>query len=161
MGPLQYRCIYFVLKANVTFRVGVPVRIDESRRQSRSRISPLHPLSQWCERDAERGEKVTDFVASPTICGATTSLSPFAVLVVNGGRTVPLKFNVFVDGVEQTTTDGLAMRVQPISCDSSAPLDAVEPAVVSGGAGPRYDAAAGHFVQNWKVPTTPAATWSA
>jgi len=110
-----------------------------------------------------------------TICGATTSLSPFAVLVshvvrtgfyapvnpiagflntVKGGSTVPLKFNVFVDGIEKKTTDGLLFTVQTISCDSTAPLDPVD-FTVAGETSLRYDANAGHFIQNWKVPRVP------
>jgi hypothetical protein len=69
-----------------------------------------------------------------TVCGATTSLSPFALLVsdvvragfhapvnpiagflntVKGGSTVPLSFNVFVNGTEKTTTDGLELSQRP------------------------------------------------
>ncbi len=109
-----------------------------------------------------------------TICGATTSLSPFAVLVsdvvrkgfhapvnplagylniAKGGSTVPLKFNVYVNGVEKTTTTGLDMTIQQINCDSSAPEDDVEPAAVTGGTGLRY--AGGSFIFNWKIPNTP------
>ncbi len=47
------------------------------------------------------------------------------------------------------------MTQQVISCDGSAPEDAVEPAAVTGGTSLRYDAVAGHFIQNWKVPKTP------
>ena len=123
--------------------------------------------------------------STQTICGATTTLSPFAVLVSNvvrtgfykpvspiagflnivkGGSTVPLKFNVFVNGVEQTTTAGLMMTVQPISCDSHAPEVSVEPDEVEaeskGKASLRYEPAkkgpkgdgTGQFIQNWKVP---------
>jgi hypothetical protein len=107
------------------------------------------------------------------ICGATTTLSPFAVLVSNvvrtgfyaprnptagflntvkGGATVPLKFNIAVNGVQQTTTAGVMMTVQTVSCDSSAPQDPVD-FTVTGETSLRYDAA-GYFVQNWKVPTT-------
>lgn len=110
-----------------------------------------------------------------TICGATTSLSPFAVLVshvvrtgfyapvnpiagflntVKGASTVPLKFNVFVDGIEKKTTDGLQFTVQTISCDSTAPLDPVD-FTVAGETSLRYDPTAGYFIQNWKVPKTP------
>ena len=78
-----------------------------------------------------------------TICGDTTTLSRFIVLVsdvvrrgfytpvnptagfldtVKGGATVPLKFEVFVDGVEQTATGYLATpTLRAISCDTSAP----------------------------------------
>lgn len=114
--------------------------------------------------------------ATQTICGATTTLSPFAILVSNvvrtgfyapvnpiagvlnsvkSGSTVPLKFNVSVNGVEQTTTAGLEMTVQMVSCDSNAPEDTVEQAAVTGGTSLRYDAGAGHFIQNWKVPKGP------
>jgi hypothetical protein len=110
------------------------------------------------------------------ICGATTTLSPFAVLVshvvrtgfyapvnpmagflntVKGGSTVPLKFDVAVNGVEQTTTAGLQMIQQVIPCDGSAPEDPVEPTAVTGGTTLRYDTTAGQFIQNWKVPKTP------
>jgi hypothetical protein len=110
-----------------------------------------------------------------TICGATTTLSPFAVLVshvvrrgfyapvnpiagflntVKGGASVALKFEVFVDGAEQTSTGGLVMTVRRISCDTSAPEDPVE-VEVAGGTGLRYDSAAGYFVQNWKSPKAP------
>jgi len=110
-----------------------------------------------------------------TICGATTSLSPFAVLVshvvrngfyapvnpiagflntVKGGATVPLKFNVSIDSIEKKTTNGLQFTVQTISCDSAAPLDQVD-FTVAGETSLRYDATAGHFIQNWKVPKTP------
>ena len=113
--------------------------------------------------------------STQTICGATTSLSPFAVLVshvvrtgfyapvnpiagflntVKGGATVPLKFNVNIDGIEKKTTDGLQFTVQTISCDSTAPLDAVD-FTVAGETSLRYDATAGYFIQNWKVPKAP------
>ena len=113
--------------------------------------------------------------STKTICGATTSLSPFAVLAsdvvrsgfyapvnpvagflntVKGGSIVPLKFNVTVNGVEKTTTDGLDVNMQLIHCDSNAPQDEVEPAPTTGGTSLRYDGS-GFFIQNWKVPTTP------
>lgn len=110
-----------------------------------------------------------------TICGATTSLSPFAVLVshvvrtgfyapvnplagflntVKAGAVVPLKFNVVIDGVEKTTTSGLTLTLRTINCDTNAPEDPVE-VEVAGNTGLHYDAAAGYFVQNWKAPKTP------
>jgi hypothetical protein len=73
---------------------------------------------------------------------------------VKGGSTVPLKFNVTIDGIEKKTTDGLIFTVQTIACDSSAPLDPVD-FTVAGETTLRYDAAAGQFIQNWKVPKTP------
>jgi hypothetical protein len=112
--------------------------------------------------------------ATKTICGATTTLSPFAVLVSNvvrtgfyapvnpfagflntvkGGSTVPLKFNVSVNGVNQTSIDGLALTMQQIHCDSSAPEDPVEATPDSVGNGLHY--AGGAFIYNWKTPQTP------
>ena len=79
---------------------------------------------------------------------------------VKGGATVPLKFEVFVNGVEQTSTLGLAMSQTLLaSCDSNAPEDPVESAPTTGGATLRYDATAGHFIQDWKVPNTPGACY--
>jgi hypothetical protein len=60
-----------------------------------------------------------------------------------------------VNGVEQTTTNGLLLTQQTISCDSSAPLDPVEPSSTTGGTSLRYDGGAGYFIQNWKAPRTP------
>jgi hypothetical protein len=108
-----------------------------------------------------------------TVCGATTSLSPFALLVsdvvragfhapvnpiagflntVKGGSTVPLSFNVFVNGTEKTTTDGLELSQQQIPCDGSAPEDPVE-AAPSVGSGLTYRSGSFHY--NWKTPKTP------
>jgi len=66
---------------------------------------------------------------------------------------------VSVNGVEQTTTAGLEMTVQVVSCDSNAPEDPVEPAAVTGGTSLRYDAATHQFIQNWQVPKTPGACY--
>ena len=132
--------------------------------------------STWTEQarlTASDGVRTSN-TATKTICGATTSLSPFAVLgsrvvrtgfhapvnpvagflnTVKGGSTVPLKFNVFVDGSEQTTTSGLELTLQQIPCDPDAPQDPVEVTPDSGGNGLHY--AGGSFIYNWKTPKTP------
>ena len=109
--------------------------------------------------------------AAQIICGTTQSFSPFAVFVspivrtgfyapvssangfvntVKGGATVPLKFNVSVDGVEKTDTAGLQLSVKQVSCAPAAedPVDFVttEPTSLW------YDSTEGHFIQNWKSP---------
>ncbi len=117
--------------------------------------------------------------ATKTICGATSSLSPIAIIVspilrtgfyspvsrvvgflntVKGGATVPLKFNVSVNGVQLTVPDGLEFTVQPIPSDSEAIEDPVD-FVTSGATALRYDAAASHFIQSWKVPKMPGACY--
>lgn len=102
----------------------------------------------------------------------TTSLSPFAIFVspvtrtgfyqpvnstpgyvntVKGGSTVPLKFNVHVDGVETTDTSGLQLSVASVGCTSGGSEVAVN-VTTRGNTSLRYDADAGTFVQNWKTP---------
>jgi hypothetical protein len=114
--------------------------------------------------------------ATKTICGTTMSFSPFAIFVspiersgfyapvspeagfmntVKGGSTVPLKFNVYVNGVEKTDVAGLRFSVASVSC-TPAEEDPVD-AVTTGNTSLRYDAEAGHFVQNWKTPRTAGA----
>lgn len=70
---------------------------------------------------------------------------------VKGGSTVPLKFRVYKDGVEQkdvAVIDGL--KVSSMTCDASTISDAVEQ-VTTGSTSLRYDGT--QFVQNWKTPT--------
>lgn len=121
-------------------------------------------------------EDITTSVDDPTktICGATSSLSPFAILIspilrtgfsrpvsmvpghlnrVTGGSTVPLKFNAFVNGVEKTTTAGLAVTAQRINCNSGAPEGDKVDVATSRGTSLRY--AGRQYIQNWKVPKTP------
>ena len=110
-----------------------------------------------------------------TICGTATSFSPFAIFVspvirtgfyapvsqvagfvntAKGGSTVPLKFNVYVDGVEKTDTTGLSFSVWSVSCSASATEDPVD-FTTTGGTSLRYDTAGGYFIQNWKTPKAP------
>ena len=107
-----------------------------------------------------------------TICGSTSSFSPFAIFVssitragfyapvspvsgylntVKGGSTVPLKFNVYVKGVEKTDTSGLQFSVASVGCTGGVE-DAVD-FVTTGETTLRYDASAHQFVQNWKTPS--------
>jgi hypothetical protein len=114
--------------------------------------------------------------ATTTVCGTTSSFSPFAVAasalagvgfhapidpvagslnVVRGGATVSLKFNVYgSNGMEITSPDGIptpGFTVSSIGCESGAPEEWVD-AVTTGGTSLRYDATARQFVQNWKTP---------
>ena len=108
-----------------------------------------------------------------TICGVATSLSPFGIFVsplkvvgfhspvsqvsgavntVKGGSTVPLRFNVYADGVEKTDTSGLQFGVWSVGCETSAGEDPVD-FTTTGGTELRY--AGGSFIQTWKTPRAP------
>ncbi len=73
---------------------------------------------------------------------------------VKGGSTVPLKFNLAINGVNQTDTALVSkFTTTLINCDNSAKADEVE-IVTTGSTALRYDATApGQFIQNWKTPT--------
>jgi hypothetical protein len=70
-----------------------------------------------------------------------------------GGSAVPLKFEVFLNGVEQTDTavvEGITMT--PVFCGTDTPSGAAK-AISSPGDTPlRYDPKAGQFTQNWQTP---------
>jgi uncharacterized repeat protein (TIGR03803 family) len=134
--------------------------------------------------EGTRWEDVTTSrdLAAQIICGRVTSLSPFVVgngatgggttrsgfyepvspeagfvNTVKGGSTVPLKFEVTVNGVEKTDTAGLVFSVSQVPCEGGAedPVDFV----VAGSTSLRYDAAEGVFIQNWKTPKTTGACY--
>ena len=109
--------------------------------------------------------------ANTIICGNTTSFSPFLVAessitrtgffepvnplagylnTVKGGSTVPLKFNVLVDGVQKTDMVGLSFTVAQVGCTGGTE-DAVD-FVTTGDTTLRYDTGAHQFIQNWKTP---------
>ena len=111
--------------------------------------------------------------ATTTICGLTSSFSPFAIAssqtthsgfaapvspvggyqnALKGGATVPLKFNLFVNGIEKTDTAGLAFSVVEVGCDAGVGETTV-PFLTTGATSLRYTG--GQFVQNWKTPTAP------
>lgn len=72
---------------------------------------------------------------------------------VKGGSTVPLKFNVLVNGVQQTSTSVVTrFTATTTSCSAPAPVDDIE-MVTTGGTELRYDATGAQFIQNWKTPT--------
>ncbi|HKU49008.1 MAG TPA: HYR domain-containing protein [Nitrososphaera sp.] len=78
------------------------------------------------------------------------------VNIVKAGSTVPLKFEVFGDKAVQGTEISdigivKTLKQKLTSCDPSAPTDEVE-TTATGGTLLRYDATAGQFVYNWKVP---------
>jgi len=77
------------------------------------------------------------------------------VNTVKAGSTVPLRFSVYVDGVEKTDTSGIQFSVVQTPCDGGLE-DPVE-FVTSGATTLSYN---GHqFVQNWQTPKTPGACY--
>jgi hypothetical protein len=112
-----------------------------------------------------------------TLCGATSSFSPFAIFkstaafvtakgfyapvspvadyvnTAKAGSTIPLKFNVTVNGAQKTTTTGLLFSVAQVASSvcSTAPQDQVD-YVTIGDTNLRYDTIEQKFIQNWKLP---------
>ena len=71
---------------------------------------------------------------------------------VKGGSTVPVKFELFADGVEQTALDAATFAANKVTCSSTTPVDDIE-LLSSGSTALRYDATSGQYVYNWKTPT--------
>jgi len=77
------------------------------------------------------------------------------VNTVKGGSTVPLKFEVFAGGVEQTATAAIAsVRAVAVSCNNSSIQDEIE-VVSTGDTSLRYEG--GQFIYNWKTPKSAGA----
>lgn len=74
-----------------------------------------------------------------------------------GGSTVPLKFNVTLNGVQKTDTAGLAFSLTKINCATSAPIGAAA-FTMAGGTALRYED--GQFIANWKTPTDAGACYA-
>jgi hypothetical protein len=82
------------------------------------------------------------------------------VNIVKAGSTVPLKFEVFLNGVEQTDTaviDGFT--VTPFACNAGDPTTD-STFGTTGGTSLRYDAAGGQFIQNWQTPKKAGACYT-
>jgi hypothetical protein len=78
------------------------------------------------------------------------------VNTVKGGSTVPLKFTVSNEGVEQTATSVVKSFVQrTVACGTlGGTIDEIE-IVTTGGTSLRYDATAHQFIQNWQTAKKP------
>jgi hypothetical protein len=119
------------------------------------------------------GITTTVDASTSTVCGLTSTFSPFAIAssqtthsgfaapvspvggfqnAVKGGSTVPLKFNLFINGTEKTDTDGLLFSVVEVGCSASVGETPVS-FLTTGGTSLRYTG--GQFVQNWKTPQLP------
>jgi len=113
--------------------------------------------------------------ATTTVCGVTTSFSPFTIVgsaapfitwkgfywpittvpgyvnTARAGSTVPLAFNVYVNGVRKKDTAGLRFSVESIACGASAERPVLS--VPVGTTTLRYEGVL--FLQTWKTPKSP------
>jgi hypothetical protein len=73
---------------------------------------------------------------------------------IKGGNTVPLKFEVF-DGTQElrSTTAVKGFSAIRVTCDTDAPMDAIELFATTGQTDLRFDTTGDQFIQNWKTPT--------
>ena len=123
-------------------------------------------------------DATTSFTVSPNIvCGSVSSLSPFAAVFIHyvfagffkpvdsfptynsvkAGSAVPVKFSLGGDKGLGIFAPGYPRSV-PISCDSTAPADATEPTVSSGGSSLSYDATTSQYTYVWKTDKAWATT---
>jgi hypothetical protein len=113
-----------------------------------------------------------------TICGAVTSFSPFALVTqslptwtmagfhapvtmtadtfntVQGGSAVPLKFNVYQDGIEVTDPAAVWVSITQIGCPGGVTDPVDEALVTETGTALHYAGTAGvdgQFIQKWKT----------
>ncbi|HWC14975.1 MAG TPA: PxKF domain-containing protein [Actinomycetota bacterium] len=84
---------------------------------------------------------------SPVDLGGVTNTA-------KAGSTVPLKFEIFSGSTELTDTTAIdTFTVAKATCGTAfTSEDAIE-TYSTGGTSLRYDATAGQFIQNWKIPT--------
>jgi hypothetical protein len=94
------------------------------------------------------------FVAAPGLAPAPTSTTPW--ISAKGGSTIPLKFNVFVSGVEHTATSQINFSATPFTCPGgSSQAEEIE-FTTTGATNLRYDTTDRQFVQNWATPRVTA-----
>jgi hypothetical protein len=105
---------------------------------------------------AYQGADLTITAAAPS--EEVELLGFLAPIVMDGpnrgaaGQTFPLRFSVFVDGVEQTSTEGIAVAVSSIGCQDGEPIEEIEPSS-PGSTALKY--VGGFFRLNWKSPAQP------
>jgi hypothetical protein len=96
------------------------------------------------------------FVAAPDPAPATPGTTVWHL--AKGGSTIPLKFNVYAETVERTSTSDISAFTQlRIPCAAGIPGDEVD-LVTAGGTSLRYDTTGHQFIQNWKTPTASTET---
>ncbi|MDP9383208.1 MAG: PxKF domain-containing protein [Chloroflexota bacterium] len=93
------------------------------------------------------------FVRAPGEAAPTATTST-VWNTAKGGSTIPLKFEVFIDGVESTSTaDIKGFTSTKLSSCTGTITETVEELATAGSSSLRYDTTDGQFIQNWKTPT--------
>jgi hypothetical protein len=78
--------------------------------------------------------------------------NPTIINVVKAGSTVPLKFEIFIAGTEQTDSALItSFTSKQVACGTY-PAAEDEDITTTGGTGLRYDFTEGQFINNWKTP---------
>lgn len=121
-----------------------------------SRAAGTHTISVTATDRA--GNTTTSATRSYTVrdLSSTGFYSPVdmggVINTVKGGSTVPLKFNLQVDGAQVSDTALVtAFTATKVTCNTAG-ADDIE-MVTTGATVLRWDATGGQFVQNWKTPT--------
>jgi hypothetical protein len=118
-------------------------------------------VAAWTANGFHQPVGIPNSVFAPAGTAMLTSPPAGAWNSARGGSTIPLKFNVFAAGVEQTSTADVAgffVRMLT-SCDAAADEEAIEIFDTAGQTVLRYDGLAGsggQFIQNWKTPAVRA-----
>lgn len=113
--------------------------------------------------DAAGNTATSSFTVTVTLIPSITRSGFYAPVqgglnTVKGGSTVPLKFNVTVNGVAKTDTAGLQLSMTKIDCATGAPLSAATGLTGTGGTSLRYSD--GQFVMTWTTPSTTGACYA-
>ncbi|GLK25672.1 PxKF domain-containing protein [Microbacterium thalassium] len=102
-----------------------------------------------------------DWLSLSPLTQGTTVITHFAqpvksdgsMTTVKAGKTVPLKFEAFADGVEVTDPEQVSLTIVEVACDTGEIVgDDIAASSAPGQTVLRYDEAAGQFVYNWKAP---------
>jgi hypothetical protein len=97
------------------------------------------------------GVSNSEFVAAPDPAPASSQATAWNA--AKGGSTIPLKFQVFADGAEKTSTADISAFTQTrlSSCAAGATGEIDEALTTTGNTTLRYTD--GQWIQNWKTPT--------
>jgi len=95
-----------------------------------------------------------------SLIGFGSPISMDSVNEVKGGSSVNVKFEVFIDGTEQSDLGVVTAFLQtPVTCALHIPLGPSTDATSSKGNGLRYDTNSGQYLTKWDAPTDSGSCW--